>query len=110
MLAGPNCDIRCMALVRLKYGIWGSRREEETRLVPDSTTAPASTSTVYTVTTTTTTITAMSVPAVPTASPPESPSLSFGDYLMIGGNYVVTFIVFMGQFANYLYYHYNQVI
>ena len=110
MLAGPNCDIRCMALVRLKYGIWVSRREAETRLVPGSTTTPASTSTVYTVATTTTTITSMSIPAAPTASLPENPSLSFGDYLMIGGNYVVTFLVFMGQFANYLYHHYNQVI
>ena len=110
MLAGPDCDIRCMALVRLKYGIWVSRREAETRLVPGSTTTLASTSTVYTISTTTTTITSMSTPAVPATSLPETPSLSFGDYLAIGGNYVVTFLVFMGQFASYLYHHYTQVV
>ena len=110
MLAGQDCDTRCKALVRLKYGIWVSRQEAEIRLVPGSTTTPASTSTVYTISTTTTTITSMSTPAVPATNPPETPSLSFGDYLAIGGNYVVTFLVFMGQFANYLYHHYTQVV
>ena len=76
---------------------------------------PASTTTAfpahYTVsTTTTTTITSIaSTTAVAVAVPPKTPSLSFGDYLAIWGNYAVSFFVFMGQFANYLYHHYTQV-
>ena len=108
MLAS-NCDSRCKALIRLKYGIWVSRQEAEIRLIPVPTTTSTITSTIYTVSTTTTTITSMSTTAVTATVPPESPSLSFGDYLAIGGNYVVTFLVFMGQFASYLYHHYTQV-
>ena len=109
MLAS-KCDSRCKALIRLKYGIWVSRQEAEIRLIPVPTTTSFPAHYTVSTTTTTTTITSISSTTAVTATvPPESPSLSFGDYLAIGGNYVITFLVFMGQFASYLYHHYTQV-
>ena len=105
MLAS-KCDSRCKALIRLQYGIWVSRQEAEIRLILASTTTalPAH----YTVSTTTT-VTSVSTTAVAVTVLPKAPSptLTFWDYLAIWGNYAISFLVFMGQFANY--HHYSQV-
>ena len=103
-----GCDSRCKLLIKLRYGLWVSRQRVEVRLIPTPSTTPVpvdptsptiSTTTIITTTTT-------SVIIMPRAQPP---TLTFWDHLAIFGNYAVSFLVFMGQLASYLYRQYSQV-
>ena len=73
---------------------------------PSTTPVPVNPTSPSIPTTTIVTTTTTSVIVVPKVQPP---TLTFWDHLAIFGNYAVSFVVFMGQLASYLYRQYSQV-